>query len=230
VRSLKPAAKKVRGAALAALNAPDWLAGRYQGTDKMAHGYIAHYRRVLGPRRFRKLTVFEIGVGGFRLAEPGGSLQLWRDYFPRSTVVGLDIVEKTVSYGPRVSFARVDQSSVADLQRVVAEYGSPDVVIDDGSHVGEHQIISFECLWSTLTSGGIYVIEDLATSYGPEYGGAEPAPERSGVGLIERLVTDVQSRDPYFQWSDACSPAPAARYPAVASVLTFPGITFIEKA
>lgn len=228
--SPKPAAKKVRAATLTALNAPDWLAGRYGGTDKMAHGYIEYYRRVLGPRRFERLTIFEIGVGGYESTEPGGSLQFWRDYFPRSTIVGLDISEKTLAYGPRVKFMRADQSSAVDLEAAVREHGTPDVVIDDGSHIGEHVIISFECLWARLSHGGVYVIEDLATSFSPGHGGADPAPERSGVGLVQALISDNQATDPYFLWSDAVASVPRARYPDVAAVLSFPGITFIEKA
>jgi hypothetical protein len=230
VLPFKPAAKRLRGAALTALNAPDWLAGSYDGTDKLDHGYITYYRRVLGTRRFHQMTVFEIGVGGYESPEPGGSLQFWRDYFPRSTIIGLDISEKTLDYGPRVKFARADQSSAADLESVVAEYGPPDIVIDDGSHIGEHQIASFECLWPKLPSEGVYVIEDLATSFAPEYGGAHPAPERSGIGLLQALVADTQAVDPYFLWDDAVASAPTARYPDVAAVLSFPGIAFLEKA
>jgi hypothetical protein len=230
MRSPKPLVRKARGVALTALNAPDWLVGRYGGTDKFEHGYIAHYRRVLGTRRFREMTVFEIGVGGHQSTEPGGSLQLWRDYFPRSTIVGLDINDKHVAYGSRVKFFRADQSSAADLEAVVAAHGAPDIVIDDGSHVADHQLASFEYLWPKLTTGGVYVIEDIGTSYEPDFGGGKPAPPGSAIGLAERLLSDVQSRDPYFDGENARDAAPAAHYQDVAAVLTFPGITFIEKA
>ena len=214
---------------LTGLNAPNWLVASYQGTDKFQHGYLTHYRRVLGPRRFRSMTIFEIGVGGYESAEPGGSLQVWRDYFPRSKVIGIDIAEKTLAYGPRVTFARADQSSSADLDAVVADHGCPDIVIDDGSHIGDHQIASFISLWPRLPSGGVYVIEDLSTSYEPSFGGAEPAPKESAIGLLERLLTDVQANDVYWHWPIATAQAPGARYPSVGSVLTFPGIAFIEK-
>jgi hypothetical protein len=229
VRSPTPVLRRARGAALTALNAPDWLARLYGGTDKFEHGYIAYYRRVLGTRRFREMTVFEIGVGGYESTEPGGSLQLWRDYFPRSTIVGLDINEKHVAYGPRVKFVRVDQSSAADLEAVVAAHGAPDIVIDDGSHVGDHQLASFDCLWPQLRAGGAYVVEDIGTSYEPDFGGGKPAPPGSAIGLAERLLSDVQARDPYFEGENARDTAPVAHYHDVAAVLTFPGIVFIEK-
>ena len=112
-----------------------WL---YGGTDKLTHDYVRHYERHLGPRRLRRQTVFEIGVGGYESVEPGGSLAVWRDYLLRSTIVGIDIADKAVVLGDRVRFEQADQSSVDDLARVVATHGAPDVVIDDGSHVGGH--------------------------------------------------------------------------------------------
>lgn len=68
-------------------------AGRlYAMTDKHWHGYLTEYHRAFSPIRYRRKRVLEIGVGGG--ADPelgGGSLRLWRDYFPFSRVVGLDI-------------------------------------------------------------------------------------------------------------------------------------------
>jgi hypothetical protein len=40
-----------------------------------------------------------------------------------------------------------------------------DIIIDDGSHDPKHQLITFEHLFSNLKPGGIYIIEDIETSY-----------------------------------------------------------------
>jgi hypothetical protein len=40
-----------------------------------------------------------------------------------------------------------------------------DIIIDDGSHVGEHILTSFKILWSTVKPGGYYIIEDLHSIY-----------------------------------------------------------------
>jgi cephalosporin hydroxylase len=51
-------------------------------------------------------------------------------------------------------------------------HGPFDIVIDDGSHVFEHQIASFEALFPLASSTAVYIVEDVHTSYLPDFGGA----------------------------------------------------------
>ena len=46
-----------------------------------------------------------------------------------------------------------------------------DIIIDDGSHINEHVIRTFQYLFPKLKPGGIYVVEDTQTSYRQDYGG-----------------------------------------------------------
>jgi hypothetical protein len=201
----------------------------YGDTDKGRHGYLPGYVEHLGPRRRRPNRVLEIGVGGYRARQPGGSLRVWRDYLPRSVIVGLDISDKDVRLGRRVRFVQGDQRVPADLDRAVEALGGPpDVVIDDGSHLDDHAAVSFRHLFPAMPSGALYVIEDLHTSYWPDYGGGSPAPLGSAVGLLKSLVDDVQSADPVFAWLPDL-PAPTRCGPAVASLDTRPGVAFITK-
>lgn len=222
--------KKARlGVVFGVTNSLGALVNLYGGTDKGAHGYLPHYERHLGPRRLRRQTVYEIGVGGHESPTPGGSLPVWRDYFPRSVIVGLDIAPKNIDFGRNVRFEQADQSSAVDLARVVERHGAPDVVIDDGSHVAEHIQASFEFLWPLLPAGGIYVIEDLSTSYYPDYGGGDPAPDTSALGLLRSLTDDVQALDLVFKHRPELGTRGPARHADVAAVHTYPGIAFIEK-
>jgi len=54
---------------------------------------------------------------------------------------------------------------------VSKDIGEIDLIIDDGSHLNEHVITTFELLFPKLKNGGIYVIEDTQTSYWESYGG-----------------------------------------------------------
>jgi hypothetical protein len=54
-----------------------------------------------------------------------------------------------------------DQTDEKFLEDVVKLTGPLDFVIDDGSHVGEHIVKSFEILWKHVKPGGYYFIEDL---------------------------------------------------------------------
>lgn len=233
-RRLREALRAVRaGAVLGVVNRPEPLARLSGHTDKAVHGYMPYYARHFGPLRFRRNLLLEIGVGGpegFDHPLPGGSLRLWRDYLLRTRIVGFDIHEKHVQLGSRVRVRRGDQSADHDLARLVNEVGVPNIVIDDGSHVGEHQWTSFRFLWPLLPPGALYVIEDLSTSYYASYGGGLPAPGTTGVGLLRELVEQVQSADPTFLAHPGWGQGPDQVYADVAAVHVYPGIAFIEKA
>jgi hypothetical protein len=221
--------ERVRGAALTATNLSPRISRLYNGTDKLDHGFLQYYRRHFASLRLRRLVVFEIGVGGYISRVPGGSLPLWRDYFPRSTIVGLDLHAKDIDFGPQVHFVQADQSRPEDLQGAVTRFGRPDIVIDDGSHIGEHIICSYQTLWPQLAPGGWYVIEDLISSYLPDFGGSHPPGPATGIGLIRSLIDSVQSRDPTFDFQPELG-TPGLSRSDVAAVYCYPGITFIEKA
>jgi len=63
------------------------------------------------------------------------------------------------------------QSDRKFLKSVVEEFGNIDIVIDDGSHMSEDQIISFNTLFDHVSENGIYAVEDLHTNYWEEIGG-----------------------------------------------------------
>lgn len=223
-------ARKARaGSVLATMNRLDSLGRLYGGTDKLEHGYFRYYERHLAHLRLRRQTVYEIGVGGYDEPSKGGSLRVWRDYFVRSTIVGIDIEPKVITWGRRVKFEQADQSSHHDLERVVKRHGPPAVVIDDGSHVGKHIWASFEFLWPLLPSGGVYAVEDLSTSYYPSFGGGDPAPHDSGIALLQTLADCVQANDPTFGMHPEWGSRSAPRFPDVAAVAIYPGIGFVEK-
>lgn len=203
----------------------------YGETDKESlHEYSAFYERHVGPFRFRSNRVLEIGVGGDESIRPGGSLRIWRDYLVRSIILGLDIHEKEVSLGSRVKFYRGDQSEPDDLDGAIALLGGvPNIVIDDGSHVGDHIWTTFAHIWPILPANSVYVIEDLSTSYYPSYGGGIPRPHRTGVGLLSDLIDAVQARDPTFHRRPSWGDGPTCDALGAAELHIYPGIAFLVK-
>jgi hypothetical protein len=88
------------------------------------------------------------------------------EYFPHSYIYGIDINEK--KKGERYEILKADQSSTQQLRSVVEKSIHHPIffIIDDGSHVPEHQISSFDYLFQeVLMPGGTYIIEDIETSY-----------------------------------------------------------------
>jgi hypothetical protein len=204
----------------------------YGETDKWLHEYTDAYTTHLKEFRRRKNVLFEIGVGGdprnYATPTPGGSLRVWRDYLPFSKIIGFDIEAKDVNLGRRVEFIRGDQTRVKDLEMAVTRLGIPDIVIDDGSHMIDHARISFDVLFPLMPSGGLYVIEDLHTSYSHGWGGDIPAPDGTAVGLTKDLVDMIQAHDITFRRFTFEPGRPPVSH-GVNSMHVYPGITFIRK-
>ena len=165
--------------------------GLRRGTDKSSrhHDFLRVYESFFAPMRDRALRVLEIGVW------EGQSLQTWAEFFPHALVVGADINPDTVRFaGGRVSVEVLDQSDAARLAEVAAAHGPFDIVIDDGSHVWAHQILTLQVLLPHVVAGGFYVVEDIDTSYGAlgvQYGGgAKVSPARYLQAMSDYLVGD----------------------------------------
>ncbi len=171
------------------------------GTDKWgSHLYAAHYARHFHHLRRKKLTLLEIGIGGYEEPQAGGrSLRMWRRYFPKAQIVGLDFFDKRPHGEERIRIYRGDQSDEVILRRIVAEVGRPDIVIDDGSHINRHVIKSFEVLFPLLAEDGIYVVEDTQTAYWPEYGGSSDdlsdAATSTSMYLLKSLVDGLNHEE-----------------------------------
>lgn len=132
--------------------------------DKWPH-YFPIYERYLSRFVGSDVRVLEIGV--FR----GGGIDLLADYLgPAARLVGFDIDPAARDLtDPRFPVVIGDQADPADLARVHEQHGPFDVIIDDGGHTVNQQITSAEVLFPLLKDDGVYLIEDVHTSYWDEY-------------------------------------------------------------
>jgi demethylmacrocin O-methyltransferase len=149
------------------------LAKIYQ-TDKWGHHfYTPVYEQWFAAKRYQCVRLLEIGVGGYARPHYGGdSLRMWKRYFSKGRITGIDIYDKKALEEARIQIFQGDQTEVAFLQQVSQDAGPFDIIIDDGSHIQSHIIASFETLFPLMSSGGIYVIEDTQTSYWPKFEGS----------------------------------------------------------
>lgn len=157
------------------------LAGIY-GSDKWNdHWYAQHYERFLGEMRGQPVRVLEIGIGGYDDPQKGGSsLRMWKSYFPRGLIHGLDLHDKSGLEESRIKIFQGSQADLDVLKRVEKEAGPFDIIIDDGSHLNEHVPVTFKALFPGLKEGGLYFVEDTQTSYWPDFGG-NPDPTAKGT-------------------------------------------------
>lgn len=140
--------------------------GTDKGTDSFCgHSYTLTYEELFDSLVNQHVKMLEIGVADPRF--PGASVKMWREYFPSLTFVGYDINPEALKFAQEsVSIFIGDQNNPADLQRCIVEHGSDwDIIVDDGSHYGEHVVTSFDNLFEHVKPGGYYIIEDLHAVY-----------------------------------------------------------------
>jgi hypothetical protein len=151
--------------------------------------YLSAYRTGEGLRSklgtAGPLRVLEIGVAD------GGSFDVWRRYFgPEAVIFGIDIIpecrERVAAMGINCHARIGSQADPEFLLSVVEEMGGIDIVIDDGSHIAEHQLASFRTLFPLVSNGGLYICEDLHTAYWPDWQGGHKRP-----GTFIEVVKDM---------------------------------------
>lgn len=99
----------------------------------------------------------------------GGSHRAWKELFPNTRVVGIEIDSSITESNKDIEIYTGDQTDRLFLNHVIDTIGHPDIIIDDGGHTRLQQILSLTYLWPHLVSGGLYIIEDLETSFLDHY-------------------------------------------------------------
>lgn len=130
-------------------------------TDKSSrfHNYLDFYQEHLPDQSFDG-RLLEIGI------MDGYSIQMWREFYPKAQIVGIDIMPKDHLKIPGATLLQLNATDITAM----TELGFFDVVIDDGSHMSlEQQQAFFWFYFRQLNRGGAYVIEDLWTSFMPAY-------------------------------------------------------------
>ena len=166
-----------------------FLTNEQRPMNKWLH-YFPIYERYFAPYKNKSLTIFEIGVS------KGGSLQFWKRYFgPFATIVGIDIDPKCKDFEePQINVRIGDQSDLVFLQSLIDEFGAPDIVLDDGSHIMEHVNATLEFFYTRIKDDGIYMIEDAHTSYWSKYGGGLRRPDT----IIEKSKNYIDGLNAYY--------------------------------
>lgn len=178
---------------------------RIYKTDKWGkHSYTLHYQKYLCKYKYKRINLLEIGVGGDENPNLGGnSLRMWKKYFPFGNIFSIDIYDKHPQEERRIKIFKGSQSDLEFLNFVCDSIGDIDIIIDDGSHINEHVITSFEFLFPKLKKGGIYVIEDTQTSYWESFGGSSNNLNKKGTiyyyfkSLLDCLNSDEIKRYNY---------------------------------
>ncbi len=140
------------------------------GSDKAGHHeYCGHYQKHLQHLKHKDFTLLEIGIGGYNFPDRGGAgLKMWHSFFSKAKIIGIDVYEKYQKMFDnfnRIQIFKGSQDNAEFLTQIIERVGVPEVIIDDGSHINDLTIKSFEILFPKLKPGGIYIIEDIESSW-----------------------------------------------------------------
>ncbi len=153
------------------------------GTDKASnwHDYMNVYSRHFDSLKEQPIKFLEIGLW------EGGSAKLWEEYFTQAQLHFMDISFDALKFrSGRSHYHLCNQESQEELNNFVQTVGGDfDVIVDDGGHTARQQLTSFSILFPQMKSGGIYIIEDLHSSY---WGGTGPG---STMYFLKALIDEV---------------------------------------
>jgi len=129
--------------------------------------YFEIYDRHFSRFRNRPICLVEIGV------QHGGSARMWREYFGSMVrIVGGDKDPRCAEVADKqIEIFIGDQEDKTFLNGLAETIPKIDILIDDGGHTMKQQINTFEILFPKLADDGVYLVEDLHTSYWPKWGG-----------------------------------------------------------
>ena len=150
--------------------------------------YFGIYERHFASFRGKPVRILEFGV--FH----GGSLQMWKHYFgPQAHIIGVDINPRCAELAePGIDIVLGDQEDRQFHAKLREKYGEFDIVIDDGGHSMAQQIVTFEEIYPVIKPGGIYLAEDLHTSYNPSFGGGLRNPA-SFIEYSKRFIDQLHA-------------------------------------
>lgn len=197
-------------------------------TDKIPNGYLRVYDPIFEPLIDKPVKLLELGV------RTGGSLRLWRDYFPLGTIAGVDVdAAPAETENDRIRTYRGRQEDTTLLSRIAAEVAPAgfDIIIDDASHIAAPTRVSFWHLFDHhLRPGGLFAIEDWGTGYWSRWpdGRAWRAgePHHSGmVGFVKELVDEQAAHDVTRGWYDE----PWERNSRFESISLFSSIVIVTR-
>ena len=150
------------------------------GTDKFSH-YIETYGNYLNHLSEEKLNILEVGI------KDGQSLRLWSSFFKKANIFGIDIDPKCKNHeSDRINVIIGDQNKKDTFSEI--SNIKFDIIIDDGSHVGEHIINTFQYTFKDmLADGGLYFIEDTSMLFHDEFLG-----HKQDLGKFESFLNTLR--------------------------------------
>lgn len=193
-------------------------------TDKRLQ-YLEVYDKYFARFRGTDVTFMEIGV------YQGASLQLWKEYFgAKSKIIGIDINEECVQFkDEQIEIEIGSQESIYFWDYIKDKYPQVDIILDDGGHTMKQQIVTFEQMFRHLSANGIYMCEDVFTSYWEAWNGGW-GKKSTYIEYLKGLIDHMQTKfAPDTKWASVESFYNSPDVNNIKSICFYQGIVVIEK-
>jgi hypothetical protein len=137
-------------------------------TDKnTTHSYLDLYESLLSRMKTTATKVLEVGIGDFG-PKNGGSIKLWRDYFPNAQIYGLDILSEDrvideLKTDPRVVLYTSTNAYDEEFfkSNILASGDKFNFMLDDGPHTLDSMLQFIKLYHQVMSDDGILIIEDI---------------------------------------------------------------------
>ena len=168
-----------------------WLFEEHHCIDKWVH-YFPLYEKWFSPYRGKDIVFVEIGV------QNGGSAQMWKHYFGKSAkIIGIDIDERCKQLEEeQISVEIGSQDDEKFWEAFKKKYPRVDILLDDGGHTMNQQIVTFREMFPHIKDGGLYMCEDCHTSYLEEFGGGINNP-KSFIEFMKAIIDEINFMHTY---------------------------------
>lgn len=133
-------------------------------TITQSHDYAKYYDKLFFKKKNKINNICEIGVMS------GASTAAFYFFFPKSRLFSLDIRFRRFSVNSkRIIKKYFDQSNIKSITKFKNDTKKVnfDLIVDDGSHIDEHIMLTFKNLISRVKKNGFYVIEDASKELTP---------------------------------------------------------------
>ena len=148
--------------------------GSDKGGKNNRHNYTKIYTELFKSLINKNINLFEVGLGTNYTdikssmgenGKPGASLRGWKEFFTKSMIYGADIDKRILFNEDRIRTFYCDQTNAENIEKLWQNLELKDIqfdiIIDDGLHEYDANIIFFENSIHKLKLNGFYIIEDL---------------------------------------------------------------------
>ena len=158
---------------------------KFRSTKHSNFFYI--YDELLKKFKDKEVIIVEIGIAS------GGSLFMWKNYFKdKARVIGIDFnpgSKKWEKHGFEIHIG--NQSDPNFWKNFFEKIGKIDILIDDGGHTNEQQIVTFLNTFENIKEDGLIIIEDTHTSYLGEFGNPS---KYSFINFCKKIIDEQNSK------------------------------------